>query len=186
MQYANGTTVKEQSTKIKSCKLCSKKRWANTSYCYGDMKMLQRKKREEKAKARLERVQKSKKFQKSERKKWQRKAWAVFSQWIRRRSADWKGFVKCYTCPTTRHYKEMDAGHLFHGKLDFEPLNIHPQCDACNRRHSGRREEYSANLIQEIGQERFLELRRQANTKIYSLEDLKEIFTKYQGLLNNL
>ena len=34
----------------------------------------------------------------------------IFSEYIRKRDADENGYVKCCTCPTVEHWKEMDCG----------------------------------------------------------------------------
>ena len=60
----------------------------------------------------------------------------VFSEYIRRRDADHRGFVKCCTCPTVKHWKKMDAGHYVRrGSLSvrFDEMNCHAQCVRCNR-----------------------------------------------------
>ena len=36
----------------------------------------------------------------------------VFSQWVRMRTADHRGFVECYTCGKVAHWKTVDAGHF--------------------------------------------------------------------------
>lgn len=76
-----------------------------------------------------------KRKKKSELKKWKDKAWAVFSQYIRLRDADGSGMVKCCTCPTKKHWKEMQAGHFLDGRGNavlFEERGVHPQCYVCN------------------------------------------------------
>jgi hypothetical protein len=64
----------------------------------------------------------------------------VFSEYIRRRDAV-DGFVKCCTCPTVLHWKEMDCGHwMKRGNMGtrFDESNCHPQCKICNQHEDGR------------------------------------------------
>jgi len=60
------------------------------------------------------------------------KAWKEFSIFIRTRNADANGFVYCVTCGKRLHWKEAQAGHWIHGRLDFNQFNINPQCAQCN------------------------------------------------------
>jgi hypothetical protein len=123
---------------------------------------------------------------KSYRKVLMDKAWTLMSLYIRQGAADQNGMVKCYTCGTSKHYKEMHAGHLWHSKLDFDPRNIHPQCYSCNVGHSGRREVYSANLLAE-GID-LIKLRRDAEIKLnqYTTMELDVIIWDLKIKLKNL
>lgn len=54
---------------------------------------------------------------------------------VRLKAADSNGMVKCWTCPTVKHWKEMQGGHFIErGKTATKMLeeNIHPQCPGCN------------------------------------------------------
>ena len=63
-----------------------------------------------------------------------KKAWAEFSKYIRLRSADSNGMVKCVTCPDDepkKHWKEMQAGHFVGGRGNavlFDEEIVYPQC----------------------------------------------------------
>lgn len=109
------------------------------------------------------------------------KAWTVWSRYIRSRAADEFGMVKCYTCPQIKHWKELQAGHYWHRRLDFDPRNIHPQCPQCNKNMHGNLAEYAARLTIEIGVEEMAKLRLDANTtkNTYSIEFYQEIIAKY-------
>jgi septum formation topological specificity factor MinE len=55
---------------------------------------------------------------------------------VRLKAADSNGMVKCWTCPTVKHWKEMQGGHFIErGKTATKMLeeNIHPQCPSCNQ-----------------------------------------------------
>ena len=82
----------------------------------------------------------------------------VFSEYIRRRDADDNGFVKCCTCPTVRHWKQMDAGHYI--KRDqlstrWDERNVYAQCVDCNRFHDGRILEYDNFIYDKLGSDEY-------------------------------
>jgi uncharacterized alpha-E superfamily protein len=55
---------------------------------------------------------------------------------VRLKAADSNGMVKCWTCDTVKHWKEMQGGHFIErGKTATKMLeeNIHPQCPSCNQ-----------------------------------------------------
>ena len=85
--------------------------------------------------------------------------WKYFSEWTRRNE---KG--KCFTCDTQKDWREMHAGHYIHGKLDYEPTNVHCQCAGCNTFRHGNLGIYSERMVIRYGIEYMQELRRRANT----------------------
>lgn len=113
-----------------------------------------------------------------------KKAWGVWSKWIRQKDADWQGNTCCFTCSVTKPYKEMDAGHFYHGVLDFEEKNIHPQCTKCNRFLHGNLAEYARRLVDVYGPGVLKELKamigRRGNR--YSTAELQEIIERYARL----
>lgn len=172
---------------MKPCKLCDKKRYANLSICFSHYKEREKKKRDEKNAKRLERKLLSKKWQKSELKTWRNKTWKLMSEWVRRKEADWRGYVPCYTCGVPHPWKELHAGHFQHGKLDFDERNLKPQCAACNTYNGGRLDVYAMRLVSEHGIEWVEQLRRDAaQHQGYSLEETKQIHAKLQELLKSL
>ena len=74
--------------------------------------------------------------ERSERKRLEDKLDKVFSELVRRSRADSGGFVECYTCGTTRHWKQMHAGHYISRRnktTRWDSNNARPQCPGCNR-----------------------------------------------------
>ena len=64
----------------------------------------------------------------------------VFSEYIRRRDAGGREYVRCVTCSTVKHWKEMDCGHFVsrnHLSIRFDDRNAHAQCPMCNRFKGG-------------------------------------------------
>ena len=60
----------------------------------------------------------------------------VFSQWVRSKDADHRGFVQCFTCGQFKHWKTVDAGH-FQSRAKFstrwDEMNVKPQCKSLQR-----------------------------------------------------
>jgi hypothetical protein len=82
-----------------------------------------------------------------------RKAWAVFSEYIRRRD---KGV--CCTCGSINNWKDTNAGHYKHGVLDFDEMNINCQCVGCNKWNHGRLDRYGDFLRGKYGEETYKDL----------------------------
>lgn len=162
--------------KPKPCKLCSKKRFANTSWCYSHYRKMEKEKREARALKKKLRKEGSKKFSESLRKKLHKKAWKLMSEWIRRKDSNADGYNYCYTCDKPIHWKEAHAGHFKHDRLDFDERNLKIQCPKCNKYYSGRLDVYASNLIRDYGLEQFRELEKDANSyRKYQIEELHEI-----------
>ena len=70
------------------------------------------------------------------------KAWSTFSKWIRNRDG------RCVTCGSI---KTPQAGHRWHGKLDFDEININQQCSYCNKYLQGNLAKYDDYLIAKYG-----------------------------------
>ena len=115
-----------------------------------------------------------------------KKTWKVFSQYIRQREADFNGYVYCYTCGAYIHWKEANAGHRYHNRGDFEPLNVRIQCVRCNKWKHGNLGIYERKLIEELGIVGSKNLEKKVNKIIYSYKDLEEIYEKYKKLLAKL
>lgn len=115
-----------------------------------------------------------------------KKAWGLFTEYIRRKGADEFGINSCYTCGKRSEWKMLQGGHFFHGKLDFDERNIHPQCPGCNMYLSGNLAPYGVRLALELGLEGFERLRLDSNTIRYSNDDLERIIEEYTIKLEQL
>lgn len=80
-----------------------------------------------------------------------RKAWEIFSKWIRNRDK------RCVTCGSRN---QLCAGHFWHGVLDFDEMNINCQCRQCNTFKSGNLAPYSVYLLNKYGEEKFKDLEK--------------------------
>lgn len=163
-------------TKTKPCKLCSTKRYANTTLCYSHYRAKEKKKREEKARKKLERKKKTKKYQEECRRTLHKKCWRMQSEIIRRSNTDKQGRKKCYTCKRVFHWKELHAGHYRHNALDFDARNLKAQCPACNTYRGGMMAEYTINLIKDHSLEWVEKLKNDADKHLgYRYDDLLKI-----------
>lgn len=118
---------------------------------------------------------------KSVKQKLQDKAWKYFSLFTRLKGADWRGYATCITCGVRKHFKELQAGHRYHGKLDFDPINIHVQCSRCNHFLSGNLGVYERYIVKTYGQEAADNLEaRAAQHPGYTEDELREIIIKYK------
>lgn len=108
-----------------------------------------------------------------------RKAWDTFSKWIRQRDK------RCVTCGSTN---QLQAGHFWHGVLDFDEMNINAQCKHCNHYWSGNLAPYSVYLIRKYGREAFEDLEKRhyiaLRGEFRKDSEYQEIIDKYQHLLD--
>lgn len=113
------------------------------------------------------------------------------SIWVRKSQADWKGDVKCVSCPSVHPWNSglIHAGHFQHDKLDFDPMNIHPQCRNCNYKYNKNAQAfYGAWMGITYGEKAIEELRKKANKKgnYYSFRDMEDIIKDLETKLKNL
>ena len=176
-------------TNIKLCKECGKgKRYANTSFCYSCYRLREKEKKEAKILRKKERKEKSLGFIKSIKKKLHKQAWGLMSEVVRREGTDSNGFGDCYTCRKIIHWKDANACHRYHGKLDFDFRNIKRGCVHCNKYLDGNLGAYEHRLIEENSLEWAKQLERDAWAKgnDYSIEELKEIIRYLTKKLEDL
>lgn len=110
---------------------------------------------------------------------------SAFNAWVRARDAD----QPCISCGR-HHQGKYDAGHFrsvgSNPALRFEPLNCHKQCVPCNQHKSGNAIEYRIGLVARIGAEKVAWLEGRHEAKRYTIDDLKEIKTKYRAMARRL
>ena len=91
---------------------------------------------------------------KNARAKAKKRAWDIFSKWIRLRDSDENGMVKCITCPSKKHWKDMDAGHYITRAKEstlFMEENVSGQCGGCNRFQGGKFLEHAQAVDRKFG-----------------------------------
>lgn len=99
-------------------------------------------------------------------KKLKEKADKLFSEYIRQKYS-LNGLTSCYTCSTRLPWKEMQNGHFVsrvHLSTRWEEKNCRPQCMPCNIWRKGNYDEYSRNLVREMGPSILDDLNRLKNT----------------------
>lgn len=119
-----------------------------------------------------------------------RKLDAVFSEYVRRSHADWKGYAQCYTCLQPKPWKEMDNGH-FHSRakmsVRWDKDNNRPQCKGCNGPRGGEIAFYASRLLKELGRKKFNALEERARSmRQWTIPELKAEIEKYQEKLKTL
>ena len=111
--------------------------------------------------------------------------WDIMSYCVRFGNADAKGFVKCVTCGKKKHWKQMNAGHCIHRVLDFDEININPQCRRCNKFLHGNLETYTMYLLLTYGEQALKDLHERANIakekkQKYSRKELEAILLRLE------
>jgi len=112
----------------------------------------------------------------------------IFSQYIRLKYANKSGFVKCYTCSTIKHWKEMQCGHWIPRNIlssRFSEENCRPQCVGCNMFQRGRPAVFSVNLMNEGVNIKDLQQQRYHIFKVDIFWYLTQI-EKYKKLVQSL
>ena len=111
----------------------------------------------------------------------------VFSEYIRKKNADSKGYVTCITSGRKFHYSEVDAGHFISRKemsTRWHEDNVHPQSRYDNRYRYGKQYEYGLALNKKkrgLAQKLY---KLSKKTTKYSINDLQDLLDKYKKLLH--
>lgn len=92
-----------------------------------------------------------------------KKAWKLFSEWVRRKAADYKETAACVSCGSVIPWKTGDAGHFIPKSRGlvyyFHEKNVHFQCKVCNiwnkeqakiRYTLYMQNKYGPNIVQEL------------------------------------
>ena len=119
-----------------------------------------------------------------------KKCWKIFSEYIRRKYANKRGYAVCVTCGVKKHWKELQAGHFIDGRTNailFNEECVHPQCVKCNIYLSGNKVEYFRFMQKKYGDETIDRLRKIArwSVKFYPHE-LEEKIKEYKQKLEAL
>ena len=119
-----------------------------------------------------------------------KKCWKVFSLYIRRKYADpITGHASCVTCGVSKHYKELQAGHIVPGRgnsILFDERGVFPQCYACNCCNHGAIHEYIDFMKKHYGEEKGREIiedlrdKSRNERKSFTVEELEWLIRDYQ------
>ena len=113
-----------------------------------------------------------------------------FSLFIRLRSADDLGFVKCYTSGRYYHYKSIHAGHFMSRKClstRWCEINVKPQSIADNLFAQGRQYQFGINLDAQYGEGTAESLQiKSRQIQKFSRVDYEEKISYYKEAVKNL
>lgn len=110
------------------------------------------------------------------------KLWPLFSSYVRQKA---KG--KCFCCGSIHHWKECDASHFIHRRLDYSDRNIQCCCRKCNRFLHGNLGRYAEELIRTYGGNVLMELRQEsAKIKKWEPWELEAIIKETEEKLEKL
>lgn len=144
------------------------------------------KERTDKIESRIARLERKAAKEKAKgRGQWLRESQAAFNAYIRARDAD----LPCVSCGRF-HQGQWHAGHYMatsiRPSLRFHELNVWKQCAPCNDHLHGNLIFYRAELIRRIGVEKVEWLEGEHPPAHYSIDDLKEIKSKYSKLAKEI
>tara|TARA_S200002703_G_C3708212_1_gene217540 strand:+ start:115 stop:492 length:378 start_codon:yes stop_codon:yes gene_type:complete len=121
-------------------------------------------------------------LRKKSRKSLIKKLDTVFSEYIRRRTADHKGIVECFTCGKKDHWKKMQCGHFQsrkHYSTRWNEDNCQVQCVGCNMFKSGEQYKFGLKLGNRKAKKLYLLAKE---TKKYTNFDLDEMIEHFKAL----
>lgn len=136
-------------------------------------------------------MKKKKRRKKSDFEKLKKKAWKIYSQYIRIMSANPNGIAMCVTCGVKKHWKKMQAGHFVSGRSGrvlYADKNAHVQCYRCNVCLSSNWEAYYEFMKKTYGMDTInalLALKHEDMSNPLSNENIKaiceEVINRYGG-----
>jgi len=96
----------------------------------------------------------------------------------------------CISCESSGEGRQYQAGHYKsqggNSALRFDENNLNVQCVYCNMHQSGNLAKYRINLIKKIGIDAVIHLETTKNTKLWTVDELKEIITTYKAKIKQL
>ncbi len=124
--------------------------------------------------------------------KLKKQAWKLFSEYIRRKYADHRDMVTCVSCPTTLHWKEMQAAHFIPKSRGlvyyFLEKNVRPACASCNMfKKEMHMINFTITMQQIYGPNIVEELEALSMTPAkYTRTDYEELIEEYEQRLSEL
>jgi len=113
-----------------------------------------------------------------------KRAWTVFSEYIRKKYADKDGWVECITCGKRMRWNQSQAGHAMAGRYNsilFEEKLVRPQGKCCNIFKGGAPDEYHAWMLKEYGQDGYEELLRQKHSsRKFTVAELEDMIAEWR------
>lgn len=128
---------------------------------------------------------KKKRTKRTKRKTLVKKLDMYFSRYIRWSNADSDGNVKCTTCSTIKHVKEMQNGHFMsrrHYSTRWHVKNCSPQCYGCNIGSQGMQFKFSKYIDEKYGPGTAQKLEdRAAESRKYTDTELETLANHYKN-----
>lgn len=118
-----------------------------------------------------------------------KKAWALCSEYIRRKAADPYTYeARCVTCGMLAYWKDLQAGHYIPGRgnsILFDERGIYVQCRACNIWKYGNPIEYAKFMEETHGIEKAMLIRDELHRlskkpKQFTIQELEQIIDSYR------
>ncbi len=114
----------------------------------------------------------------------------VFSEYVRRSSADENGMARCYTCGVCKHWKQLHAGHYISRQYlatRWDLNNVKSQCPGCNIYGNGKPLDFEENLKKELGDNVVEEMKKKRHTitKV-GIQWYQEQISHYKDLIKDL
>lgn len=126
--------------------------------------------------------------------KMKKKAWSVFSKYIRLRdcleTTGTIGFGKCVTCGTRYPFKELQAGHILDGRTGMQFLDergVFAQCYACNVCKHGNKEIFVPWFLDTFGRKLYRTLQRLKRTPcLWKIPDYEKFIEETEKHIKQL
>ena len=168
---------------MKTCKICSSKRYAAFSLCFKHHFEKIRKRKEEKKLKKMAKKENNPRLLK-------KKLDIIFSQYIRRRVADKNGKITCVCCKAILNWQDAQNMHYV-GRANlstrWDERNCNAGCMRCNVFLNGNYPQYTAYLLEQYGEEWLKRLIVDGKRiKKWTVEELKAMIEKYSNLLKTL
>ena len=114
----------------------------------------------------------------------------LFSEYIRRRKANYLGLVNCFTCGVKKHWKEQQAGHFqsrSHHSTRWDEVNVQVQCIKCNMFRQGEQYKFGLYLDERYGKGTAKDLENRGKTIVkLNRVDYEEAITRYKQKIKDL
>lgn len=114
----------------------------------------------------------------------------IFSEFIRLRDSDEKGFCGCISCTSVIFWRNVDCGHFKkRGNLStrYDPKNCNAQCKTCNIERDGNEEGYKRGLIRKYGVKVISDLETKMRSfSFLKSSDYKEMIDYYRREVKRL
>jgi hypothetical protein len=120
----------------------------------------------------------------------ERKLDRIFSEYVRLKTVDDRGYCQCITCGNFYHWKNIHCGHYISRSVKatrFNEINCNPQCVRCNSFRQGEHHIYRNRLVKMYGKDEVEKLEQIAQLGgSYDLFLLQEKITEYKEKVKQL